>query len=352
MSGSDDGVVSPPPCGSGVGVAQKATTLDAGPSTLALDHPHPYPPRKGEGADASRPSDQRAPLFPPPSAAASLYVGPVMHARLKPKAHRFTYDVFSLLIDLDRLDDASNASRLFSIGRFNLVSFFERDHGDRSTTPLSAQIRATLSRAGVETEGGRVLLLCYPRILGYQFNPIATYWAYDAAGDLKAVVYEVTNTFHERHAYVAPVREGELGPAGLRQSRDKLMYVSPFLDMGMDYAFRMRPPGENVRLRILESDAEGPILSATFAGEREALTSRTLARLCARLPFMTLKIMAAIHFEALRLWLKGFRLADHPPAPASPTSLDAAGPIRHGRPPVVSHAARNAPRPSKPLVSR
>lgn len=272
------------------------------------------------------------PPFPPPEAAASLYVGPVMHARLKPKPHRFTYNVFSLLLDLDRLEEASRLSRLFSVGRFNLVSFRESDHGV-GEGPLSTQIRDALSKAGVDVAGGRVLLLCYPRILGYVFNPLATYWCYGGDGALKAVVYEVTNTFHERHAYVAPVQPGELTPAGLRQERDKLMYVSPFLDMGMAYAFRLRPPGESVRLRILESDAEGPILSATFTGERRALTDRALAGLLARLPLMTLKVTAAIHYEALRLWLKGIRLADHPPAPVERSSLDAPGSIRraHGR---------------------
>lgn len=267
-------------------------------------------------------------LFPPPREAASLFVGPVMHARLKPKPHRFTYKVFSLLIDLDRLGEAGRISRLFSVGRFNLVGFHERDHGAGDGRPLAEQARATLAGAGVDLSGGRILLLCYPRVLGYQFNPIATYWCYGADGDLKAVIYEVTNTFKERHAYVAPVRAGELTPAGLRQARDKLMYVSPFLDMTMTYAFRMRPPGECVRLRILESDADGPILSATFSGERRRLTGRALARLCAAMPLMTVKITAAIHWEALRLWLKGLSLADHPPAPVDPSSVDAPGPIR------------------------
>ena len=297
----------------------------------------------------SRPGQERAVLFPPPTDAASLYVGPVMHARLKPKPHRFTYDVFSLLIDLDRLAEADRASRLFSVGRFNLVGFFEGDHGLKNGRPLVEQTRETLTQAGVDLAGGKILLLCYPRILGYQFNPIATYWCYGADGDLEAVVYAVTNTFHERHAYVAPVRDGELTPAGLRQARDKLMYVSPFLDMGMAYAFRMRPPGDSVRLRILESDEEGPILSATFAGERRRLTGRAIARLCAAMPLMTVKIMAAIHWEALRLWLKGVRLADHPPAPVDPASVDAPGPIRRHR---LGEGAQKRLRPFKQLVSR
>lgn len=278
--------------------------------------------------------------FAPPSAAASLYVGKVMHARLKPKPHRFVYRVFSLLIDLDRLEEADEASPLFSVGRFNLVGFRESDHGAPGGGPLGAQIRRTLAAGGVDLLGGRILLLCYPRILGYVFNPLATYWCYGADGALKAVVYEVTNTFGERHAYVAPVRPAELGPAGLRQERDKLMYVSPFIDMGMAYAFRLRPPGDNVRLRILERDAAGPILSATFAGERRPLNTSALVRLCTTLPLMTLKVIGAIHWEALRLWLKGIRLADHPPAPANPVSYDAPGPFRH--------AGARAPAPHAP----
>lgn len=279
--------------------------------------------------------------FPAPADAATLYVGPVMHARLKPKPHRFTYDVFSLLIDLDALGTADASSRLFSVGRFNLVSFFERDHGQKDGGPLSGQIRALVGRAGVDIAGGRVLLLCYPRILGYVFNPLATYWCYGADGELKALVYEVTNTFRERHAYVAPVRAGEMSAAGVRQSRDKLLYVSPFIDMAMDYAFRLRPPGETVRLRILESDAEGPILSATFAGERRPFTGRSLLAICAKMPLMTLKVIAAIHWEAARLWIKGVRLADHPAPPAA-SSLDAPGPIRHGRAPSRAIALDHA----------
>lgn len=268
--------------------------------------------------------------FRPPEAAASLYPGEVMHARLKPFVNRFVYRVFALLIDLDRLDVASRAARLFSVGRFNLASFHEADHGPGDGSSLSAHVRGLLARAGQDPEGGRVLLLCYPRILGYVFNPLSVYWRYDDAGALTAVVYEVTNTFGERHGYVAPVKDGELTESGLRQERDKLFYVSPFLETAMRYAFRIRPPTDSVRLRILESDAEGPILSATFTGERRALTDGALLRLCGAMPLMTLKVFAGIHWEALKLWIKGARLVDHDPPP-SPASHDTPGPIRHGR---------------------
>ncbi len=161
-----------------------------------------------------------------------------------------------------------------------------------------------------------MLLLCYPRILGWVFNPLSVYFAYDRTGTLAAVIYEVRNTFGEKHSYVAPVAAGELTQAGLRQKRRKLFYVSPFNGHGdarTVSACAHRP--RTSRVRILETDAEGPLLSATFHGVRKALTSSTLLSALARVPFLTLKVVAGIHWEALRLWIKGMRLVPRPPAP-------------------------------------
>lgn len=255
------------------------------------------------------------PLFPAPGDAASLFRGTVMHARLKPVGHRFRYDVFNLLIDLDRLDEADRASALFSVNRPNLLSFVERDHGARDGSSLRAHAGRLLAEAGVDLTGGRVLLLCYPRILGAVFNPLSIYFGYRADGALAGVIYEVRNTFGEHHSYVAPVRPGELGPAGLRQERDKLFYVSPFNRMAMRYAFRMRPPTDEIAVRILETDAEGPVLSATFNGRRKPLTTLSLLSAWAAAPLLTAKVVGGIHWEALRLWLKGMRLQPRPAAP-------------------------------------
>jgi DUF1365 family protein len=264
--------------------------------------------------------------FPPPADAASLYPGQVMHARMKPKVHRFTYGVFCLLIDLGRLDEADRQSRLFRVNRAGLLAFRESDHGPADGSSLLVHVAGLLAPSGVNLAGGRVLLLCYPRLLGFVFNPIAVYFAYDAGGALRGIVYEVRNTFGEMHTYVAPIAEGELSEAGVRQERDKLFYVSPFMDMPMRYRFRLRPPGESVAVRILETDAEGPILAATFHGERRQLTSAEVVKACVRWPFMTLKVVAGIHWEALKLWLKGVRLHTRPPPPEAVSYHDRVGP--------------------------
>jgi uncharacterized protein len=241
-------------------------------------------------------------------AAAALYFGEVMHARLRPVGHRFSYRVMNLLIDLDRLDVADRLSRLFGVNRAALYSFHETDHGDRDGSSLRGYAQRCAAAHGVELTGGRVLLLCYPRLLGYAFNPLSVYFCYRAEGNLGLVIYEVRNTFGEIHAYAVPIKPGEISAAGIRQSQDKRFYVSPFIEMATRYHFRIAPPGSMVRLRILETDQAGPLLAATFHGRRRALTTGRLLRSFFSLPLVTLKILAAIHWEALRLWSKGVRL--------------------------------------------
>ena len=260
------------------------------------------------------------PHFPPPGEAALVYPGTVMHARLKPFGHRFTYRVFSALLDLDRLDETDRASPLFSVNRANLVSFHEADHLPKDEThgSLRAYAASLAEKAGVATPA-RILLLAYPRMAGFVFNPLSVYFCYDRTDHLTAAIYEVRNTFGERHTYVCAVEDGQLSPAGLRQERTKIFYVSPFIDMGARYHFRVHPPGENVRLRIMETEGTDPLLAATFNGEARPFSSRTLAAQLARMPFMTLRVVVSIHWQALKLWLKGakFHSRGRPPQPIS-----------------------------------
>jgi uncharacterized protein len=245
-------------------------------------------------------------------AAAALYFGEVMHARLKPVGHRFSYRVMSLLIDLDRLDAADRQSALFGVNRAALYSFSEADHGMRDGSSLRLYAQRCAAEHGVDLDGGRVKLLCYPRLLGFTFNPLSVYFCYRACGALALVIYEVRNTFGDIHAYALPVRPGEFSEAGLRQQQEKRFTVSPFIEMAMRYHFRVSPPAERVKLRILETDREGPLLAATFNGRRRGLTTAALLRAFVTLPLVTFKIVVAIHWQALRLWLKGARLVPRP----------------------------------------
>jgi uncharacterized protein len=266
----------------------------------------------------------------PPDAAIALYPGEVMHARLKPFVHRFTYKVFSLLIDLDRLAEAGRKSPLFAVNRRGLVSFYEADHAEIEGESLRTMADRLLAQAGLRAPAARILLLAYPRMLGYVFNPLSVFFAYDADGQLLAAIYRVRNTFGEHHSYVARVEEGQLSEAGLRQERTKIFHVSPFIPLGARYHFRILPPGKAVRLRIHETEAGEPLLAATFVGEKKSFTTASLLAALARTPLMTWKVVYAIHWQALKIWLKGATFHTSPPPPEPVSFHDQEGAFRPG----------------------
>lgn len=217
-----------------------------------------------------------------------------------------------MLIDLDELPALDRELSLFAWNCFGLFSFHDTDHGDallqKNGQPLGAWLDTLLASAGIAAGGPR-RVLCYPRIFGYVFNPISTWFCHGDDGALKAIVYEVHNTYGERHAYVLPVRDQET----ISHSCAKDFYVSPFLSAGCRYRFRINPPTDNVAVAIREEEAGRPILDAAFAGRRRALTDRALLAMALRYPLMTLKVVAAIHFEAIRLMLKGIKRHPHAP---------------------------------------
>jgi DUF1365 family protein len=246
----------------------------------------------------------------------ALYVGSVMHRRLRPRRHRFRFQAYWLLLDLDELDALSRRLRWFSYNRANAVSLHDADHGDGSATPIRVQVARRLAAEGIELGGGRVQLFCMPRTLGYCFNPLSVYFCRRADGALAAVIYQVHNTFGARHSYVLRVSDD----GAIRQHCRKSFYVSPFLDMDLRYDFRVIDPDARIVIGIRASDAEGAMLDAVLAGTRAPLTDSSLARAFLRLPLVSLKVMAAIHWEALKLWAKGIRYRSPPPAPmTSPT---------------------------------
>jgi DUF1365 family protein len=280
---------------------------------------HDDVPGKGQGMRRIRVTNMIE-NGPPPTAAGTLYRGKVMHQRLAPFGHRFIYHVFSLLVDIDRLDQLDDLTFLLSVNRPGIVSFHEQDHVDKQDETLRQWVDRMLAGARLAEPAARVLLLAYPRMFGYVFNPLSTYFAYDAEGRLIAIIYGVRNTFGERHSYVAPVLAGESSNAGIRQTRTKIFHVSPFIDMGLRYHFRILPPGKAVRVRIHETDANEPVLEATFSANAAPLTDASLARCLVRFPFMTFKVMAGIHWEALKLWIKGARFRRSPAPPRQSAS--------------------------------
>jgi len=252
------------------------------------------------------------------SGSSALYFGVVTHRRSRPKPHRLAYRVFTMLLDLDELDGLGSSLRLFAHNRFGLFSFHGRDHG-AGAGDLRHYVEAQLRAAGTDIEGGPIRLLCYPRLLGYVFNPISVYFCHWRDGRLAAMIYQVDNTFGDRHLYVIPVLENGSGP--IHQECAKMLHVSPFMGMDMNYRFRIAPPGASVAVAVEVCDAEGPMLEALFAGRRVDLNDRNLALAFLRYPLMTLKVMAGIHWEALILWRKGLRFHRRPPAPALPVTV-------------------------------
>jgi uncharacterized protein len=253
----------------------------------------------------------------------ALYVGSVMHRRLRPRLHKFRYRAFWILVDLDEIDDLSGRLRLFSHNRFNLFSFRDKDHGDGTATPLRAQVERQLREAGINLAGGSIRLLCMPRTLGYCFNPLSVYFCYRVNGTLGALVYQVHNTFGDRHSYVIPVEQDS---DASRQHCQKSFYVSPFMDMNMRYDFRITDPGQRIGVGIRTSSSATPIMSAILTGVRKHLTDRNLMILSLTIPAVTLKAMVAIHWEALRLWLKGLRFHRRPAPSERMTTIASANP--------------------------
>ena len=244
----------------------------------------------------------------------ALYGGVVVHVRTRPVRRKLRYKVAQMLLDLDELPRLDRELRWFGHNRRAVFSFHDRDHGD-GAGDLRGWVDDKLAAAGFRFAPGPVRVLCMPRVLGHVFNPLSVFFCHDAEGCLAAILYEVHNTFGERHSYVLAI-DGEAAP--VRQSCGKSFYVSPFLPMALGYDFTVTPPDEGVSVRVAASDPEGLLLDAWFTGRRQALDDAQLLRSLAAFPLMTLKVVAAIHWEALKIWLSGIPLVRKPSAAAAP----------------------------------
>lgn len=245
-----------------------------------------------------------------------LYPGRVSHTRLRPVLHRLSYSVFAVLFDCGKLDALQRRLKVFSRNRFNLFGLYDKDHGDGS--PLEEYARELVAGTPEGERAVRFMMLCYPRILGYTFNPLTVYYGLDSQDEVCVVIYEVNNTFGERKTYVLPASRPESGV--IAQSCAKELYVSPFNTPSGTYQFHLTPPEEGLTVGVALRDEAGPLLKAYFRGQRQELTDAALVKALACTGWMTVKVFAAIHFEAAKLWLKGLRLKPRPPAPEAPVS--------------------------------
>ena len=233
-----------------------------------------------------------------------IYSGSVIHKRFKPKEHFFKYKVFSLLLDLSELNELDHKLNFFSLNKFNLISFYEVDHGNRDGSSLLDWVKNNLSNNNVSTVNIRVKLLCYPRILGYVFNPLSVFFVYDQNENLISILYEVKNTFGEQHTYFFKVEnQNKL----IQNNCSKKFHVSPFIEMNCNYFFKILNPAQKLSVIIDQYDQKGKILFASQDGEKSDLTSKNLMKSYLKHPLMTFKIISAIHFEAFKLWMKGIK---------------------------------------------
>ena len=251
--------------------------------------------------------------------ASRLFEGEVVHQRFSPKRHRLKYRMFQILFDLDELPKLDRRLGLFSHNRFNLFGFDDRDHGTGVAGSLRPYVEGLLGSIGLSAQGGRIQLLCMPRVLGFVFNPLSIYYCHDRSGELVALIYEVNNTFGQRHSYL--IAAGPTDQGVYKQSCAKVFHVSPFMGMDLVYAFRIGAPGETIVTAIRGHDPAGAeVIFAAFTGRARALSDRRLLATFLSFPFLTLGAVAAIHWEAVLLLLKGVRLQPTPAPPPGPVS--------------------------------
>ena len=234
----------------------------------------------------------------------SIYNGQVIHKRFKPKVHSFRYNVFSLLIDLSELETLDKQVNFFSYNKFNWISFYDKDHGDRDGSSLINWVQKNLRKNNISTENIKIKILCYPRIFGFVFNPLSVFYVYNSNENLISILYEVKNTFGEQHTYIFRIEKD----ANLIQNNcSKKFHVSPFIQMNCNYFFRLLKPGNKISVIIDQYENEDKILYASQDGIRTDFNTKYLIKSFLNHPLMTFKIIIAIHYEAFKLWSKGIK---------------------------------------------
>ena len=233
-----------------------------------------------------------------------IYTGNVIHKRFKPKIHFFKYKVFSLLIDLSEIHLLDKELKIFSYNKFNIISFYDKDHGARDGSSVENWVKDNLKKNNIDTNDIQIKLLCYPRIFGYVFNPLSVFYIYDKNSNLISILYEVKNTFGEQHTYIFKTN---INNNLVQHMCKKKFHVSPFIEMDCVYFFRLLKPDNKISVIIDQNDKEGKILYASQDGVKSEITNSNMIKSYLKHPLMTFKIILAIHFEAFKLWSKGIK---------------------------------------------
>ena len=260
-----------------------------------------------------------------------IYFGTLRHRRFEPVRHEFTYPVFMVLLDIDRISQLMSVSRLASYNRFNWASFDERDHFGDPRLSLRQRLRDDAAANGVELPDGPIYLLTHLRYLGYNFNPVSFFYCCDKQGRIATMLAEVSNTFGESQNYWLSAANARPAQNALRYECPKTLHVSPFMKMELDYTFIFTPPGARLVAHMNTLNAGNAFFDATLTLRREPWSARVLRRALVRHPWMTARVIGAIHWEALKLYLKRvpvFTKPDRVPAPrvsqhAAPQSVPA-----------------------------
>ena len=242
----------------------------------------------------------------------AVYLGKLRHRRFLPREHKFTYPVFMAFLDIDELPELLRTSAFSAYNRWNWISYNERDHFGDAKKPLRQRLREDAVRNGVELPAGKIFLLTHLRYLGYVFNPVSFFYCYDEAGQLKMILSEVNNTFGETHNYWLTPESQRPNAAAMRYITPKHMHVSPFHPMNLEYVWVFTPPGEQLIAHMNTLAGGQPNFDATLQLERRPWNARELLKILVSYPLMTLRVTAAIHWEALKLWAKGVPVYTHP----------------------------------------
>ena len=272
-----------------------------------------------------------------------FYFGTLRHRRFRPAGHEFTYPVMMAFLDIDRIPELMSVSPLASYNRWNWAGFSERDHFGDPRLPLRRRLAIDAAAHGVPLPDGPIFLLTHLRYLGYCFNPVSFYYCYDGQGGLATIMAEVSNTFGDSQNYWLWEANERPTANAKRYHCPKVLHVSPFMKMELDYTFVFTPPGESLVAHMDTIDNGDTFFDATLCLKREPWTARTLHRALLTFPWMTLKVITAIHLEALKLYFKKLRFYPSPahgyrrPIPDlggahAPTSEQLADPVRQVRP--------------------